>query len=76
VPTGGGMMLPKAMQRRQEAARAGLDAHVRIVTAQALRRSALDLQDLGQEDAAEQVRRIARNLDAQRRRIMAKGPTA
>jgi len=62
-----------ARLRAQAAARAGLDAHMRLVTARALRRAALDLSDMGQHAEAETVRRVALKLDRERRALMRDG---
>lgn len=60
------------MPLRQRAARAGLEAHVRFTVEQHLRFAAMDLRVIGLDTDAEALRRMARNLGAQRRRLMAK----
>lgn len=64
--------LDRYLAAGKRAARAGLEAHVRLTLARQLRSAAKDCRLLGLEAMAADLRRKARTLDAQRYRIMGK----
>jgi len=58
-------------ERLRQAAVVGMEAHARLTTARLIRDAALTLRMLGEDKYAADLGRIARGLDAQRRKIMA-----